>query len=143
MILNNKGFSIIEVLVSIVILSVGILAASGMQISAIQGNAGSSELNGAVALASNQLETILAAQWGAAGSPIDVNGDGQAGLGDNTAATADGSVQNGRYLLLWNIATPPATPNTQWVNVIVTWPGILGFPRQVTLFGMRTQGGST
>lgn len=141
MILNNKGFSIIEVLISIVILSVGILAASGMQISAIQGNAGSSELNGAVALASNQLETILAAGWGAAGSPIDTDADGQAGLGHNTAATADGSVQNGRYLLLWNIANPTAT--TQWVNVIVTWPGILGFPRQVNLFGMRTEKGST
>lgn len=141
MISNNKGFSIVEVLIAILILSVGILAASGMQIGAIQGNAGSSELNGAMSLASDQLETLIATPWTAAGVPADIGTLGVAGLNANTAATADASpAQPGTpYTMYINVASlNPPTNTLQQVNVIVTWTGILGFPRQVNFTGIRS-----
>lgn len=142
MISNNKGFTIIEVLIAILILSVGILAAAGMQIGAIQGNAGSAELNGAMSLASGQLETLLATPWTAAGVPADTVTPGVAGLNANTPATADASPPQpagSSYTMYVNVASlNPPTNTLQQVNVIVTWPGILGFPRQVNFTGIRS-----
>ena len=141
MISNNKGFTIIEVLIAILILSVGILAAAGMQIGAIQGNAGSAELNGAMSLASGQLETLLATPWTAAGVPADTGTLGVLGLNANTAATADASPpQPGTpYTMYINVASlNPPTNTLQQVNVIVTWTGILHFPRQVNFTGIRS-----
>jgi len=154
---GDQGFTIIEVLIAIVLLATGILGAAVLQISSIRGNSSAFELNEAGALDSASLESLLAEAYTAGGltstqlstmmgvplgTLIDMDGDGQGGLDDNTAATADYNVTQGRYTLflnVWSFTPPaPATANVRHrIRAIVQWQGILGFRRQVTFNSVR------
>jgi len=57
-IVNNKGFTLIEVLVAIVIVSIGLLAVAGMQNTAIYGNASSRDATYAIQLAEEMVDRI-------------------------------------------------------------------------------------
>ncbi len=56
--MNQRGFSLLEVLVGLVVLAFGLLATAGMQLSSIQGNHFSSDLTQATVLAQNKLEEL-------------------------------------------------------------------------------------
>lgn len=56
--LNNKGFSLIEMLIAVTILAVGLLAVAGLQITAIQGNSQGNSVSQATALAEDRIESI-------------------------------------------------------------------------------------
>ena len=65
---NNKekienGFTLIEVLIVILIFSIGMLGLSAMQFSAARGNSGAHKLTEATAAASAQLESLLSANY--------------------------------------------------------------------------------
>ncbi len=55
---NESGFSLIEVLISLTILSVGLLAVGGMQITSIKGNFSSGNVTHATVLAQSKLEEL-------------------------------------------------------------------------------------
>jgi type IV pilus assembly protein PilV len=56
--LNNKGFSLLELLIGLVILAIGILAMSGLQITAIKNNYFSQSLTQATILAQDKIEEL-------------------------------------------------------------------------------------
>ena len=56
--MNQRGFSLLEVLVGLVVLAFGLLATAGMQLTSIQGNHFSSDLTQATVLAQNKLEEL-------------------------------------------------------------------------------------
>ncbi len=56
--MNQRGFSLLEVLVGLIVLAFGLLATAGMQLSSIQGNHFSSDLTQATVLAQNKLEEL-------------------------------------------------------------------------------------
>jgi type IV pilus assembly protein PilV len=56
--MKQKGFSLVEVLIALVILAVGLLGVTGMQITAIRGNHFSGNLTQATVLAQNKLEEL-------------------------------------------------------------------------------------
>ena len=56
--MNQRGFSLLEVLVGLVVLAFGLLATAGMQLGSIQGNHFSSDLTQATVLAQNKLEEL-------------------------------------------------------------------------------------
>src|SRR4030042_6502420 len=56
--LNDKGFSLIEVLVGLVILAIGILAIAGMQITSIRGNFFSDNVMQASIIGQDRLEYL-------------------------------------------------------------------------------------
>jgi prepilin-type N-terminal cleavage/methylation domain-containing protein len=56
--MNQRGFSLLEVLVGLVVLAFGLLATAGMQLSSIQGNHFSSDLTQATVRALNKLEEL-------------------------------------------------------------------------------------
>ena len=104
---GDQGFTIIEVLIAMLVLATGILGAAVLQISSIRGNSSALEMNEAGALNGASLEALLAETYTAGGltsaqlsavmgipavTLTDSDGDGQAGLDDNTAATADYTV---------------------------------------------------
>lgn len=60
---NEAGFTLLEVMISTVILSVGLLAIGIMQISSIDGDAKAREMTEAGTLAMDQLETLLASDY--------------------------------------------------------------------------------
>jgi len=56
--LNDKGFSLIELLIAVTILAVGLLAVAGLQVTAIQGNTQGNLTSQATTIAEDQIETI-------------------------------------------------------------------------------------
>ena len=57
-ILNQKGFTLLEVLVAIVIVSIGLLAVAGMQTTAITANASAKDATVAIQLAEEMADRI-------------------------------------------------------------------------------------
>jgi type IV pilus modification protein PilV len=80
---NDNGFTIIEVLIAIVILSIGILAVAKMQISSINSNSNAMKYTEATIAAQNQIESLMA-------RPFDTVITGY-------ATTAEG------YSVVWNV----------------------------------------
>ncbi|MDG4475729.1 type IV pilus modification PilV family protein [Thiovibrio frasassiensis] len=154
---GERGFTIIEVLIAMLVLATGILGAAVLQITSIRGNSSAFEMNEAGALDAASLESLLAESYAAGGltstqlstmmgvpmgTLVDMDGDGQAGLNDNTVATADYNVAQGRYTLfvnVWSYTPPaPAVPNVRHrIRAIMQWQGILGIRRQIVLNSVR------
>ncbi len=130
---RQEGFTLIEVLVSVVILTVGLLAVGTMQISAIRGNFMSGNTSIALSLASEKMEDLLNRRWDTATDPdlIDTrtgnNGNLSttvAGQTDHEEAVSENGIVGvgGFYRRIWNIAdTASPMPTMKEVSVIVTW----------------------
>ena len=130
------GFTLIEVLIAIIILTVGLLAVGTMQISAIRGNFMGGSTSIALSLASEKMEDLLNSDFN---DPPGVqkladrisgnNGDLSTTAAGNTDweenVSDDGVVgAAGFYRRVWTVAdVPTGTPTTKNVVVIVTWEG--------------------
>ena len=124
---NEDGFSIIEVMIAISILSIGILALASMQVAAMRGNSFAGSVTEGSTWALDQIEKLMNLPWDDADLQ-DADLDGGAGLADtgfdnnpSTQADADFMVTRGRYAIHWNVANNVVTANTRTLNVIVTW----------------------
>jgi type IV pilus assembly protein PilV len=116
---RQSGFSIIEVMIAISILSIGILALASMQVAAMRGNSFAGSVTEGSTWALDQIEKLMNLQWDDA-SLQDADADGATGLA-NIGADADFMVTRGRYAIHWNVANDVVTANTRTINVIVTW----------------------
>jgi len=139
LIANEKGFTLVEVLVAIVILAIGVLATTKLQLSFIQGNAKARYLTEGSAMAQTRIEELMGLPY------ADVllseradDLDGVAGLDDATDATADHSATeqfnasaSKSYKFFWNIAPDAPEVGLKTVNVIVQWPDEKNIQRQV------------
>lgn len=56
---NEAGFSLIEIMIAMTILAIGLLATAGMQITALQSNAGAQKMTTINAVAAGVMEEIL------------------------------------------------------------------------------------
>ena len=136
---NEKGFTLLEVIAAISILSVGLLAVASMQGSIIKGNRFAGGVTEATSWASDQMEKLMVLPYDHA-DLVDTDGDGTGedndgdgvdddggdfGLEDTVypqdVTTADHRVTQGRYIVYWNIAVDIEANDTKTVNVIVTW----------------------
>ena len=136
---QEKGFTLSEILVSVAILSFGLIAVSSMQVSSIRGNAFASDVTEAVTWAGDEIEKLVGLSWN---DPLlnDTDGDGSVGLDDlgfdNNPATqtdADQSrVIQGKYTVHWNVAEDSLINDTKVIHVIVTWIDH-GVQKRVTL----------
>jgi type IV pilus modification protein PilV len=123
---SQQGFTLIEVLVAIVILTFGLLAVGSMQISAIRGNFMGGNTSIALSLASEKMEDLLNKDYNHADLDDSVSGNNGT-LSSTTSVdhqetlSEEGVVgANAFYRRIWNVAdqTSPITKN---VMVIVTW----------------------
>ena len=96
---DDKGFTLIEVLIAITLLTVGLMAVATMQVSAIHGNKTGSDISNATFLAQDKLEELKAS--------ADITGE------------SDGSDQAGIFTRSWQIA--PSGTNSRSVTVTVSW----------------------
>ena len=120
---NEKGFTLLEVIVAISILTIGLLAIASMQVSAIRGNASAYGITEATSWASDQIEKLTVLPYDHADLQ-DPDGDGSAGLEDATESTDDNPnppPTHGKYKVYWNVAMDDTADGTKTVNVIVTW----------------------
>lgn len=136
---GQSGFSLIEVMVAIFILSVGILAVCNMQVSGLKGNTTARQYTDYATLAMEEMEMLMATSY--SDLPVDgandsANGaDGTAGL-FTMDSTADSSFAgpDGNCTVYINVAPDDIMANTTTVSVTVVWSRITD--RHVSLQGV-------
>ena len=132
---SEKGFTLIEVLVAMVILTIGILSLYTMQISSIRGNSHAGRLTEASTWNADRIERVIGLPYtDAAFNDVDGDGTGQDsdndgidddggnfGLDDSTPASADGMITSpdNNYTFFWNIAKDVPMPNLKTIRVLV------------------------
>lgn len=132
---SNSGFTLIEVLIAMAILTIGILSLFTMQIHSVQGNTKANRQTMESCLGSDQIEQLLAKSYNDTDLK-DVDGDGtnkdldrngvddrgnNFGLDDVTTATADGNLfsPDGLYTIFWNVAVDYPMSNLKTIRVYV------------------------
>jgi len=140
---KQKGFTLLEVIVAISILTVGLLAVASMQGSAIMANASATDVTDATTLAADRLEKLASLAYDDT-DLFDTDSDGAAGLGDtgvdNNPATGNDAdygitwqtARGKTYSVYWNIAVDDARVGTKTIQVIVAWQDH-GRTKQLTL----------
>jgi prepilin-type N-terminal cleavage/methylation domain-containing protein len=101
---NEKGFSLLEVVITMAILSYAILGVISMQFAAMRANSHSGSLTEATNYASDRMERLMSV---------------------NYASLADGTDTEGDYSLSWDIMEDTAegsvADGTKTVALTVTW----------------------
>ena len=123
---KENGFTLVEVLITILLLTFAMLSAATVETNSIQVNSRAARIDGATGLAQLTLENFLRNP-----NPTALVPGTEAGLRE----TGD---PGGPYTRTWTI-DPGPTLNTRRVRVIVTWPGGPGNNR-VVLRGLATGG---
>ncbi len=98
---NNRGFTLIEVMIGMAIFAIGFLAVSMMQVTAINSNSSAREGTEAATLAAEQAERLMALPYANI-----VNG---------------GPVIQGAYTLNWNVANDSPVNRTKAIAIRVDW----------------------
>jgi prepilin-type N-terminal cleavage/methylation domain-containing protein len=124
---HDQGFTLLEVMMAICILTFGILAIASMQYAAMRGNHFAGGVTEGVTWGGDQLEKLVDLAWDD-NLLQDADGDGTGGLGDmgfdnddSTAGDADFQAVEGQYTIFWNVADDALTAGTKTISVIVTW----------------------
>jgi type IV pilus assembly protein PilV len=106
---NIKGFTLLEVMIALVILSIGLLGLASLQVMSIKGNSFGQQMTVASTLAQNQLEQLRRT------SGTLVNG--------NDTVTD----QNGiTYTRTWQVTLNSPQPGATTVLITITWTGPIG-----------------
>lgn len=101
----EKGFTIIEVMIAMVIFSIGFLGLTKMQITGIKGNDIAGQYTEGSSLGVSQIESLMAMAYG------------NAALVNN----ATGSITQGIYTMNWTVTDDIPIPNVKQINIVVTW----------------------
>ena len=111
--LNKKGFTLIEILVGLVILSVGVLAIGGLRVISIRGNFFSHHLTQATYVAQDRLEFLNTLAYAASALQAGSHDDGTSQLsGSDTvfqrsyAVSINGDLKTITYTVNWNEGVP-------------------------------------
>ena len=76
---RERGFTLVEIMVAIVVLSIGLLASASMQLSAVHVNSSANGMTAATNLAQSRLEELMALQYTQAFTDPDLIGDDAVG----------------------------------------------------------------
>ena len=138
---KETGYTLVEVLVALGILSFGLLAVATMQVTAIKTNARARGLSQGVTLAQATAEELINLPYSDLVN-LDADGDGTnqdadfdgndddgGNFGLNDTVDGGGNViaddsqlnVNGRYNIYWNVAVNEPAANSTRIRVIVTW----------------------
>ncbi|MDA3832849.1 MAG: prepilin-type N-terminal cleavage/methylation domain-containing protein [Spirochaetales bacterium] len=149
---NQNGFTLVELLIALVIFTVGILGVATMQITSIQGNSKGRQISEATNVGADRIERLLSWNYDhpaliddddgkdetdadadvdngdGTGEDADNNGtdddDGNFGLDD--LANPDGAADrdgDGVNDIFWNIAVDHPVPNTKTIKFFIDPPG--------------------
>ena len=131
-ILQQEGYTLVEILIAIAILAFGLLAVATMQVTAIKTNAIASGISQGLTLGQTKVEELMNLAYSALndtdldGTDEDADDDGidddggNFGLND-TGNDSDNEEPNGRYTIYWNVAVNEPVISSKTIRVIVTW----------------------
>lgn len=114
---DQKGFSLLEVLIAISIMAIGLLALCQMQIKAIQGNAFSGKTTDATTLAQDTLERLMTLDY----TDADLTA-GSHPPGSQAQISGTQQVANVTYTISWGVTVDSPIDDTKTVDITVTWP---------------------
>ena len=103
---SESGFTLIEVIIAISVLTIGILAVASMQVSAIRGNSFAIRQTESTTIALDRMEKIMALSYE----------DAELAAGSHTDPSPPS-----RYGVVWNVAADSPLNNAKRVTVMVTW----------------------
>lgn len=103
---NEKGFTLLEVLFAISILTFGLLAVGSMQVSSIQGNYFAGKATDGIYVACDKMEDLMSLSYADANLA--------------TGNFVDPAPPAG-YVVSWNVVTDSPLVDTKTVTVTVTW----------------------
>lgn len=134
---GEAGFSIIEIMIGVVVLSFGVMAICSMQMSGIRGNSAARQYTDTSTICMDKIEELMSLPYG---SPelIDTDGDADDAVGQGlfhaTIASADHfeTDPSGQYTIFWNVAENDLMVRTKTVSVIIVWTGA-GMQRNVSM----------
>ena len=116
---HNRGFSLVEVLVTLAIFAIGVLALASLQVVSIKGGAFSKEATTATAVAQSKMEEIKGSVFG---------------------TVASGSTTTSGMTVQWNLVMSGTAPyRYQNVTVTVTW-GPTGSTKSINLSTIVSEG---
>jgi len=132
---NQKGFSLIEALVAMVILTVGLLAVGLMQIGAMKGNSNAIGRSDGAAIAQSAMDTLrtlplnppVATHPLSGGADLDAgatnpDGAGAGHFGSEIFASDTVVGANGQtYTIFWNVRDDIPVTSAKTVRVFVYW----------------------
>jgi len=161
---ENRGFSLLEVLLGISVFMIGMLGVTALNISSLKSNTFSGNLSEATLIAATKIEEFMAMDFN---DIKDNNGDGtdqdanKNGIDDDDEGTATDGIANfglddiGEgvaddfdnnlgyneiYTVYWNVAVskpiPVTPPRTKTINVIVEWK-VKDEPRTISMEVVR------
>ena len=107
--LRQGGFTLLEVIVSISILAVGLLAVASMQVSAIYGNSNAGRITSGTSIAEDKIEQLLSLQYTLTSLDPDL------AAGPHVGDTISG------YATTWNVIDASPVANCKTITVKVTW----------------------
>ena len=126
---DAAGFTLIEVLIAMAILSFGLIAVANMQVVAIQINSAANKLSRATTLVQDKVETLLALPFT------------DAALSDDTdvgaCQTHTESNPPAGYTLTWCVDLD-ASGTTKTIDLKATWPGNANKIKEFELSVVRT-----
>lgn len=111
---GRGGFTLVELMAALVVLSIGLIGLMRMQMSSIQGNAFGGRMSTAIALGQDQMENLISQDlnpWPA---------------GPVTGTQADPTLMGRQYedyTVTWTITPDSPILNVATLDVQVQWPG--------------------
>jgi len=136
---TEEGFTLIEVLISIVVLAIGLLSLNAMQMTAMNGNAGAVRLTGGVNWASDRVETLLNLPYNDTLLDSGTHDPENDGADNDSDGTTDEDDEDGvvGYQVEWTVQddTPLAGSKTITVTVNRNFRGVA---RHVTFENIRS-----
>ncbi len=113
MVATDKGFTLIEVLVAMVVFSLALLGLGKMHLTAIQVNAAASRVTQATTLAQDKVERLLAIPYNAP-SVTSYPNDGH----------PDPSPPPPGYTITWEVDTDVPSAGLKTINIFVAWKNL-------------------
>jgi type IV pilus assembly protein PilV len=112
---RREGFTLLEVMIALVILSVGLLGLAGLQLVAVKGNSFSTEMTYATMLAQQHAETLKNLPYTDANlAPAD----------EGNPHTAIGNSKGVQYAVSWTVTDNTPATDMKTVNLTVQWTSL-------------------
>lgn len=119
--MRSKGFTLIEVLIAMIILSIAMLAITGMFVTGVDGVSFGDRITSAVTLAQEKMEELMGLDYS---DPNFVNGGPEA---------------IGAIIRAWDVKQDDPFPGMATIRVAVSWRDKDNKQRNITLVTMRTK----
>jgi type IV pilus assembly protein PilV len=118
---RQNGFTLVEVLIALVVFSVGLVALALMQTNATTYNGRARNLTSCIQVAEAQIDRIKNGEYAAF---TDSDGDGDSGLDDVSGSdyTRTSTIDGIDYAVHTNVSNSPSLANAKRIRVIVKRP---------------------